>query len=91
MYSIKQVLKQEPATVVGVVNLWLAFLVTVGVIDVSAETIASFGGALNATFLLFYVRTLVSSNDALKQLGEAMPSVDQELIRVSDWGSAEPT
>lgn len=86
MYSIKQLLKQEPATLVTVINLWLAFLVVVGAISASGETIAQFGAAMNATLLLFYVRTLVSSNDALQQLGDKLALPDEGPIPPEEWG-----
>lgn len=71
MYSIKKILKQEPAAITGVVNLWLAFLCVAGAITWSGEIIAGFIAALNATLLLLYVRPLTNSRDALQELADA--------------------
>lgn len=67
-YSIKRLLKQEPAAIVGVLNLWFAFLVAVGAVSWSALTISSFLAAINGTLLIMYVRAATVSKDGLRDL-----------------------
>lgn len=67
-YNPKRLLKQEPAAITGVINLWLAFLVITGVIGWSAEICVAFIAALNGTLLLLYVRAGTVTTDALREL-----------------------
>ena len=69
-YSLKRFAKQEPAGIVGVLNLWFAFLVAVGAISWSALTITALLAAVNGTLLLFYVRAATVSKDGLREFDE---------------------
>lgn len=67
-YNPKRLLKQEPAAITAVINLWLAVLVVAGVISWSAEVITALIAALNATLMLLYVRAGTVTTDALREL-----------------------
>lgn len=70
-YAPKQILRQEPAAVTTVLNLWLAFAILVGWISWSADTVTAFVAAANSTLLILYVRPLVTSRSALSELAAA--------------------
>lgn len=84
MFSLKQILKQEPAAIVSVLVGWLTVFVVVGVIDWSAEVLQTVEGVGIATLLLFYVRPTTVSKDALSKLFEA----DQLQTRLSEAEAA---
>lgn len=69
-YNLKRLLKQEPAAIVGVLNLWFAFLVAAGIISWSALTITALLTAINGTLLLLYVRASTVSKDGLREFDE---------------------
>lgn len=71
MYSIKQLLKQEPAAIVSVIIMWLTVLVVSGQITWSAETLQAINGAGVASMLLFWVRPATVTKDALSQFAQA--------------------
>lgn len=70
MYSLAQVLKQEPAAVAAAAKVVLGVLVLVGVLTMSAEALAGWVIAIEALLNLFYVRPLTVSKDALSNLEE---------------------
>lgn len=71
MYSIRNVLKQEPANVVAVLMLLVNMLIAMQVVSLTDVQIAATNAFLYAALNLFYVRPLTESKDALRQLGEA--------------------
>lgn len=71
MYKLRNVLKQEPNAIRETVIAVLGLLVTVGVIDVSAEIVAAAGVGISMLLGLFYVRPLTASTDALSKLTDA--------------------
>lgn len=73
MYSLRQLLKQEPSAVKEFVTTVLGTLVLMGVIDVSKDVIVGSGILISVLLGLFYVRPLTSSKDAINQLSVLQP------------------
>lgn len=69
MYSIRNILVQEPNAVRGAVLAVLAVLVMTQVVTVSAEAVAGIGLAVEVVLNLFYVKPLSVSRDAMNKLG----------------------
>lgn len=69
MYSIRNILVQEPNAVRGGVLAVLAVLVMTQVVTVSAEAVAGIGLAVEVVLNLFYVKPLSVSRDAMSKLG----------------------
>jgi hypothetical protein len=67
-YDPRRLFKQEPAAITTVINLWLALAVVAEWIPWSAEIIAGFIAALNATLLLLYIRPSTVTKDGLREL-----------------------
>lgn len=74
MYSLGQVLKQEPSAVKEFVTTVLGTLVLMGVIDVSKDVIVGSGILISVLLGLFYVRPLTASKDAINQLVALTPA-----------------
>lgn len=73
MYSLKQLLRQEPSAVKEFVTTVLGTLVLMGVIDVSKDVIVGSGILISVLLGLFYVRPLTASRDAINQLSVLQP------------------
>lgn len=68
MYSLKQVLKQEPNVIREFVILLLGVLVMTGAIEMDEKVLAGIGVLVSSGLGLFYVRPLTVSKDALDKL-----------------------
>ena len=59
-YSPGNILRQEPAVIVGLIQAVLAALVVAGAVDWSAEVVASVIAAVGLALNLLYVRKTVT-------------------------------
>ena len=66
MYSLKNLLKQEPAVVAGVLQAVLAVAVIAGWVDLSAEVVAGVAGSVAMLLGLFYVRPSVTPTESVE-------------------------
>lgn len=93
MYSFKEVLKQQPATIVTVLAQFFTVAVVLGWISWSSETLVAVEGFALSLLTLFYVKPFTVSKDAMNQLA-ADPSVseipDPEGLSNTSFFQSEP-
>lgn len=68
MYSLRNLLKQEPNAITAVVMLGANLLVMLGVVGMTALQLGGLNAFLLATLNLFYVRPLTASKAGLEKL-----------------------
>lgn len=71
MYSPDNILKQEPAYIVAVVQAVLAMFVVAGVVDLSTEAVAGILAGVGAVLNAFYVRSVVSTASTVRREQQA--------------------
>lgn len=97
MYSFKNVLKQSPEEIKGGILLLLTLLTVMqapGFRDISGETAAMMGLAIERFLTWFYVKPLVVNRDKLQQYGqEATAALEQFDAERADLtaAAAKPT
>lgn len=69
MYSIKNLLTQEPSAISGFVVATLNLLVLASVIHITKDLVVASNAVLILGLNLFYVKPLTASKSALKELG----------------------
>lgn len=72
-YSVRAVLKQEPAALVAVLAHAFALVIALGWFTISAAAVGLISSLMLSILTVFYIRPLTVSNDALAGLGPAVP------------------
>ncbi|MGH9033670.1 MAG: hypothetical protein ACRDZV_16225 [Acidimicrobiia bacterium] len=70
-YDPGNIFKQEPAAIVAFVQSVVAVAVVAGVVDWSAETVAGVIAVVGVLLNMLYVRSVASSPETVRQVGEA--------------------
>lgn len=70
MYSLGQILRQEPNAIRTALLAILGALVITGVVELDAEEVAAWGIAAETVLTLLYVRPLSVSKDSLNELDQ---------------------
>lgn len=68
MYSLKNILKQNPLAVKSAIFAILGALVITGVVTLSAEALAAWGVAIEMVLNLFYVSPSTVNRSKLEEL-----------------------
>jgi hypothetical protein len=68
VYSLRRILAQEPAAIVGVIMLGLAFAIAMDWVSMSNVQLASLNALLVGTLNLLYVRPLTVTKSGLNEL-----------------------
>lgn len=79
MYSIRNLLVQQPAKVKAAILAILVAAKTSGLIHLSGDEVAQWGLALEIVLGLLYVDTLTASTDALDQWQKALDEPKRPL------------
>lgn len=70
MYSVKNLLKQEPTAISAFIIATLNVFVLAGVLHLTKDVVLAINTSLVLGLGLFYVRPLTTSTDALKKLSD---------------------
>lgn len=81
MYSIRNVVTQEPAAIQLVIMSLLSALVVTGVINLSEDALAVWGVVILGALNLFYIRPLSVSKSGLAEVEAARPARAKKAAR----------